>query len=132
MSGFDLILKDAFSLSQIREGLAAACGVPKDCVVAIDGYPEDILPPGTQILSMRTDAGGDFQTHLSIELMTLDSCESSTLIAMRLSEILSSDCLLPDIGDNPYSMNLISPGVPMRNVLLRADDLDDGEYRLIE
>ena len=132
MSGFDLIIKNRVLLPEIRKALSAVFGLPEGCVFAIEGYPEETLSDSVKILSMSTEVGGDFQTHLSIELLDSEVRVDFTLIAARLSHELKSECLFPDSSENPYSMWLISPDFSNRRVNLRADDCDNGEYRLIK
>ncbi|WP_139798836.1 hypothetical protein [Andreprevotia lacus] len=131
MSGFDLIVKKMVSLSEVRESLSIVFGVPENFVVSINGYPEETLPSGIKILSISTEVAGDFQIHLSVELLAPELNPDFSLIAANFSRVLNSECLLPDSSDNPYSMTLVSPDSSIRRVYLRADDLDNETYRLI-
>jgi hypothetical protein len=56
--------------------------------------------------------------------------ESVEALEQRLCEALDSRCLVPDEGDNPYVMWLVSPREARRRVELDPVEYDEERYRI--
>ncbi|RUL72742.1 hypothetical protein [Dyella choica] len=131
MAGFDLIVKSELSLSEVRKALSLSFELPEENIEVVDGYPEAETSAKIKVLCMRTDAGGDYRLHLSIEYHCFEILTDPMVAASRFATVANSVCLFPSSDDNPYAMILISPGLEGKQITLRADDLDAGEYRVI-
>jgi hypothetical protein len=126
----DILISRGLTDDEIRPFFSRVFNTPVERISVVSSIEEAPPPENSDILCVRSRAGGDFPLLLSVSL--LDTLERSVLwVVGRLCEDLKCSCLVSDDSPSPYRMIKVTGVEQFVIVDLDAELLDELEQYVV-